>query len=192
MEKDDLYFAVGTALSLVALVITILGTDWKAVRGKLKMPQVRKRDWVIAGFLALSLCFSITGWYKETHRDLLKWTMQQGQEEEIYQKTFRNEEVVLDGKRFDHCTFDNVTFVYHATKPVDYIEANFVPNGKIFLRSDNDSVKGFMTIYSWLSHQPNIGEVFGGSIDESGNITSQFDDVVVPPQQPQEPAPKQR
>jgi hypothetical protein len=41
--------------------------------------------------------------------------------ETVARRTFRNESVDLDGKRFWDCTFNNVTLRFHGTGPVEFM-----------------------------------------------------------------------
>jgi hypothetical protein len=59
-------------------------------------------------------------------------------------KTYRNEEVILDGYAYSNCEFYNVTFVYNGTTPIHFSN-NKVFGPKIF-KSDNDSVLGAWTM----------------------------------------------
>ena len=88
----------------------------------------------------------------------------------IYGKTFRNQEVVLDGNKYDHCTFDNVTFVYDGIKPTSINACTFITSGKYFLRSHNDAVNGFEQIQYFLTHLPGISVTLRGQVDQYGNI----------------------
>ena len=112
------------------------------------------------------------GWYKIDHVDKLHFTMRADQEEKVYGHSYRNEVVELDGKRFDHCKFDNVTFSYHATAPVDFVECDFttVSGTKYFLSTDNDAAKAFSKLQYFLSHLPGRGGSYEGEVDPNGNI----------------------
>jgi hypothetical protein len=56
------------------------------------------------------------------------------QQENVPSRLFRQEAVVLDGKNFMQCKFDNVTLVYNGTAPAALVGANFANN--IVLRSE--------------------------------------------------------
>ena len=58
--------------------------------------------------------------------------------ESVLNKTFRNERVVLDGKSFSGCTFQNVTFEYNGTAPFDLVKNNIY--GSYILDSKNDEI----------------------------------------------------
>jgi hypothetical protein len=105
--------------------------------------------------------------------DRLKWTMTEAQLTVIYGRTFRNEVVELDGKKFDHCFFDNVTFLYHALEPTAFFESRFnLDQGKAYvLRTDNDAVKGFIGIQNSLTSLPGVSQTIVGNIDSFGNFT---------------------
>jgi hypothetical protein len=84
----------------------------------------------------------------------------------IYGKTFRNETVELDGKSFDHCTFENVTLVYHGTGLWDFKESTFGPS---LLRTDNASIKAFNQL---LEFYRKTGRQMSDMhfVDENGNV----------------------
>jgi hypothetical protein len=102
----------------------------------------------------------------------LMWLLNAGQLEVIYGRSYRNEEVTVDGKKFDHCNFENITFFYHGTAPWAFIESKFItsPNTKYYLRTDNDSIKGYTDLTEFLSDMPGMKERFRGTIDDKGNI----------------------
>jgi hypothetical protein len=58
----------------------------------------------------------------------------------IVGKTFRNQEVELDGAAYSECKFCNVTFKYNGTTPIQF-DHNSI-NGQIWFKSDNPSVNG--------------------------------------------------
>jgi len=45
------------------------------------------------------------------------WEPDQRKLEPIIMQSFSNQEIILDGKHFDECTFKNVTLVYEGKKP---------------------------------------------------------------------------
>jgi hypothetical protein len=55
--------------------------------------------------------------------------------ERVYNPTFANETVVLDGKFFINPTFDNVTLVYNGLGPFGWDKANWIKHdGKLLVR----------------------------------------------------------
>lgn len=60
-------------------------------------------------------------------------------------KKFYNERVVLDGKKYEDCTFENVTFVYNGTTPVHFSHNRVM--GRVLFASDNPSVNMSMVVF---------------------------------------------
>jgi hypothetical protein len=165
MDKDDFYFAVGTLLAVLAF----FGLDWKFVKGRFWMPHLTRRETLFFFLLLASVILSGVGWYKSSHRDLLHWRMQPADEELVYGKHFRNESVELDGKRFDHCTFENVTMIYHGLAPMDFVETSF--KGNVFIKTDNQAAQGYMKISEWIKSLPNFDRSLGVTeLDDKGNV----------------------
>jgi hypothetical protein len=137
MDKDDVYFAIGTAIALLAL----LGMDWKLVWGRIAMPTkpTRWREIFLLAAVIGSLAMSATGWYQAEHPKVDAWKFPQTQT--IYAKSYINETVELDGKVFDHCHFENVKLLYHGLGPVSFVQADF--KGQIWLGSDNIGIRNF-------------------------------------------------
>ena len=70
MGKDDIYFAIGTLLAVLAL----FGMDWKLVRGRLSVsgkPKRRERFLLVA--VIGSLAISSIGWYQAQHPNVTAW-----------------------------------------------------------------------------------------------------------------------
>jgi hypothetical protein len=63
--------------------------------------------------------------------------------ETVLAKTFRNETVVLDGKSFAGCAFENVTFQYDAAGPFDLVNNKI--QGSYVLSSKNPRVLALLT-----------------------------------------------
>jgi hypothetical protein len=89
-------------------------------------------------------------------------------EQLVYGQSFRNESVEIDGKKFDHCKFENVTIVFHALAPADFLECQWT--GAIYLKTDNDGAKGFMMLMEQMRHTPGLSMFKVGSVDNKGNI----------------------
>jgi hypothetical protein len=60
-------------------------------------------------------------------------------------KTFRNEVIILDGTKYVGCTFENVTFKYNGTTPIQ-LSGNQV-SGTIRLATDNPAISAMS---NWL------------------------------------------
>ena len=79
-------------------------------------------------------------------------------------RTFENEAVHLDGRRFGHCTFNNVTLIYHGKARVDLINSKF--SGGIIMQTDNPAVMTFVAMKDQLSGIP------GTTVRASGPSTT--------------------
>jgi hypothetical protein len=99
--------------------------------------------------------------------DYTKW--QSDKNETISRRNYLNETVEIDGKLFDHCKFTNVTLMYHGLGATTFLEPQFV--GSVALRTDNQAVKGFGILESFLRSAPNTSSFTLGEVDPStGNI----------------------
>jgi hypothetical protein len=167
VDKDDVYFVIGTALAILGL----LSMDWKLVWGRLTMP-VKPRRWREVFLLVVvisSLGFSITGWYHGEHPSVDTWYFPQQQT--VYAKSFLNETVELDGKVFDHCNFENVKLIYHGLGPVSLIQGNF--KGQVWLGSDNLAIRNFGTADAELKKVGDLIQLHSWvTMDKNGNLTS--------------------
>jgi hypothetical protein len=74
----------------------------------------------------------------------------------IEHQQFVNETVTLDGNEFVDVSFENVTFMYHGTAPMNFISTTFVPatTGKLQARlgSDNPVVMQTLMIANAMQH----------------------------------------
>ena len=119
---------------------------------------------LIAGFLLAGM--SIFGaWRKQKFPT--KWTFKQSEETVVYGHTFANEKVEIDGKKFDHCTFRDVTLFYHGVAPVDFVVCNFT--GNLTIETDNDAAKAFMRLSQMARNLPHITGVEVMEKDDRGN-----------------------
>lgn len=134
-------------------------------------PSVWRQRFLLAMVVG-GLVMTSIGWYRSEHKSCLKWATTQADEQLVYGKHFFNETVELDGKKFDHCTFEDVTFLYHATAPVDFVESSFThKQGHVmFLKTDNDAAKGFMKFAYLMQGLPNMTEIVAGEVDKNGNV----------------------
>ena|ERR1051326_728802 len=119
MDKDDIYFLVGTALALLAF----FGVDYQLVRGRLAMASNSRLKAIVTPILILaSLAISSYGFYfnrRSPSPD--QWQYERTHSlEDVSQKHFENEEIQMDGKAFHDDTFNNVTFLYDGLHPVTF------------------------------------------------------------------------
>jgi len=61
----------------------------------------------------------------------------------IINKHFRNERIVLDGKSFSNCIFDNVSFEWNGTAPFDLV-GNTISDSSRVLASNNRTISAWM------------------------------------------------
>src|SRR5579883_332373 len=121
---------------------------------------------LVVGFLLAA--FSLyASWTPKSYP--IKWTMTRENEQVIYGRIYRNETVEIDGKKFDHCQFENATLLYHAVAPVDFLNDQF--RGTVLLKTDNDAAKGFLKLATDIQTIPGIAKVMVGEVDKNGNIT---------------------
>jgi hypothetical protein len=167
VDKDDVYFAIGTVLALLGL----LGVDWKLVWGRLSKPAKpsRRRELFLLVAVMGSLVMSITGWYRTEHPNVDTWKFPQQQT--IYAKSFVNETVELDGKIFDHCHFENVKLLYHGLGPVSFIQADF--KGQAWVGSDNIAIQNFGIANAVLENKGTMIQLHSWvQMDKNGNPIS--------------------
>lgn len=102
--------------------------------------------------------------------DVNRWHSEK--QETIYAKSFMNETIEIDGKKFDHCTFQNVKLMFHGNAPVEFVEARFL-SGTVYLGSDNIAIQQFMILRQQFDKMlmPTAGWV---TFDKNGNTMQQF------------------
>src|SRR5262249_48112704 len=71
----------------------------------------------------------------------------------VINKTFQNQDVMLDGYSYTHCIFINVTFVYNGTTPFQMTDSK--ATGNIRVRSDNPAVTGAFALIKAINLGPN-------------------------------------
>lgn len=67
---------------------------------------------------------------------------------QVHNKHFRNERVVLDGKQFWKCKFENVTFVYKGIGPVTFLDASF--EGQVKLDVEDTASSTLLSVVQLL------------------------------------------
>jgi hypothetical protein len=157
-------FVMGAVLFLVQVWPV---PQWRAKTASVQLFAPRLLGLVLViGFLLAALSIYLA-WQKPPQM-ALKWTKTQADEQLVYGQSFRNESVEIDGKKFDHCKFENVTIVFHALAPADFLECQWT--GAIYLKTDNDGAKGFMMLMEQMRHTPGLSMFKVGSVDNKGNI----------------------
>ncbi len=106
------------------------------------MPRIR---WLAVALVlfALNLGMSSLGLYRSFAKDCRQW--QSTKQDVVYGINFRNERVELDGKLFDHCTFENVTFVYDGLAPSGLKASTILP-GKLGFLVRNRPAQALQTL----------------------------------------------
>jgi len=123
VDRDDIYFGIGTALALLAF----FGVDWKRIKKSLAqrgetMPKTPfpKRQILFLALIVASLVMSSIGWYVSYSNKPQTYEEFSGARkklEEVRLQTFVNEVVELDGKHFIDCDFLHVTLIYRGHEP---------------------------------------------------------------------------
>jgi hypothetical protein len=149
MVKDNwlFIFAAVQALGSVFSVLVFFGITWSSTKTNLGS-AVTNQAHVISMILMIvlltgSFLASGIGWYRVRHRQSFTVTPTD-QQEIVYGKSFANERVELDGKRFQKCTFENVTLVYHGTTNFSF-ESN-VFKGSLSMDTDSGAVAAMLML----------------------------------------------
>jgi hypothetical protein len=135
MSILDLLNYIGIPIMTLGAIIFILqafGVEFPRIQGvETKMSNKWK---LIIGTLVLLLSWGMSG--ISLYRSLqpkpgmnLKATADAWatyRYEPVLGRHFFNEAVVLDGKHFANCTFENVTFIYQGTAPVQIVDSRLI------------------------------------------------------------------
>lgn len=157
--------AISTFAAVMAFLQVVLGwATYRASTGRPVLPLLPQargllRFWpVVVGIL-----LAVSTWALNT-RPAEEIRYQSVEREEVANKTFTNEIVQLDGKRFRRCVFENVRLQFAGVKPFDLVDVQF--RGTVQLESGskplNDALKLAALIHSQSS------EVEYGEVDPDG------------------------
>lgn len=116
MSRDSwlfLFAAISALGALAGLLPKVAG--W--------LPAMKPMVWVAIA-IALSLILSLVGFIRSLHS--VPAYNKNAKLERIEDKEFVNTEVVLDGKRFHRCRFENVTYICKGTAPFELERCTFV------------------------------------------------------------------
>lgn len=92
---------------------------------------------IVITLAGISILYSGEGSNRQIQeRDRWEYKISKAQER-IIGKSFRNERIVLDGKSFVNCRFDNVTMEYNGTAPFELLSNSF---GGLILTSKNPGI----------------------------------------------------
>jgi len=117
--------------------------------------------------VSVGLALSITSLYLSYTKNCKRWPSTKM--ETIYGRAFRDEEVKLDGKKFDHCTFENVSFRFNGVAIYSFNDSHFVSGTLPQFRSDNDIVMGSLYLATLLSRAFPGRNINWIQIDQYGN-----------------------
>jgi hypothetical protein len=154
-----------------------------------KIPILRDKRLPLSTGLICGIVLSLSVWLllregmAETKYDSRKW--QSDKNEVMSRKSYLNETVEIDGKTFDHCSFTNVTLMYHGTASTSFLDSTF--QGSLALRTDNVAAKGFGFLQSYLRAAPGVVSYTLGEIDDKGNIREIEKMTKNPPATPSKP-----
>jgi hypothetical protein len=73
--------------------------------------------------------------------------------QQVLDRHFTNERVPLDGMRYRHCTFENVTFVYQGTDSGIIEDAHLTG---VNYYSDNPSILAYVSLLKQMGHLPRL------------------------------------
>jgi hypothetical protein len=65
---------------------------------------------------------------------------------QIRDKTFRSQDVQVDGNEFINCTFDNVVFKFAGQAPFAFVTDHFEKGGKLGVASDSRPIQAAMEL----------------------------------------------
>jgi hypothetical protein len=131
---------VGFAVLLFAAIIAVVRRGGKA--GFWAWRDVAPSQWAFVVLCAIGIVsFGLNiarqaGWLGATE---FNYNATQ-KLEAVVSAAYDNQTVVLDGRDFENCTFDNVTFIYKGTAPFVMTDPHFVNGGTIVIGSPNPVV----------------------------------------------------
>lgn len=121
--------------------------SWTLEKLNLFSPETRQ-----SGVIPYVLSFSvaavlITLWLINPKHDLTKFPPKIL--EVVSGKTYIGGMVEIDGKRFENCTFQDVTLMYHGTDTYSIIKPTWT--GSVYLRTDNKAIHDFWELYKEIT-----------------------------------------
>ncbi|PYX01307.1 MAG: hypothetical protein DMG89_01830 [Acidobacteria bacterium] len=136
-------------IQLALWIIIVVGFLVKLRKDEAEMPLWITSTKVMAVAILIGFCLSSFSLYTAYKRptDCLHWHDQQLQV--IYGKHFKNEVVDLDGNKFDHCEFENVTFRFNGTAGYSFNQCRNT-GSSLTIRTDNDAVNAGISLIKIL------------------------------------------
>src|SRR5262249_27355182 len=105
------------------------------------LPALKPSAWAFIG-IALSLLLSAWGFYQSLHS--VPAFDDSGDLTPINNAEFRNQEVEIDGKAFDGCTFTNVTYVIKGQRFFSFKRCIF--SGSRIIKTENLGLDGLVSL----------------------------------------------
>lgn len=112
-----------------------------------------------------------------------------GIQETIRHHTFSNESVEVDGKEFDQCSFENVTFTYRGTGTFKFNKVTF-KGEKIVTQTDSKAARGYTELRDFLTSLPGVSSVAHGVKNpDTGEVTVHFNETKIQLNEPRSSQP---
>jgi hypothetical protein len=169
----DIAMLVLAAICGICSVITTVPvvSGWLSQNAGASQKNPKKGRWLLVlGLSTFALIFSGVGLYRTIHYgDYKKW--QSPKQEAVYERSFVNETVEVDGKLFDRCHFENVKLLYHGRGPVSFNDSEL--KGSVMFGSDNIAINQFMITKTSLDQNKGLFQLHSWvQMDSNGNPIS--------------------
>jgi hypothetical protein len=155
--------AILDALEKLGFNVRVYGRQ-KTVTRAMDTGYSKKSAWtaITLAFVAF-LLFGISFYFSYNKADPTKFPPRVL--EVVSGKTFIGQMVEIDGKRFEYCTFERVTLMYHGTAAYEFVNASW--KDSIFLRTDNVAIENYWTLQRSLAAISS--QVKSYQLDKEGN-----------------------
>jgi hypothetical protein len=152
MSKESWLFLFAAICAVGVLV------DW-ATKAMGLVPQMTRMNWAVVGVV---LCLIASGWGFYRSLRMVPGFESGAKQDPINDKQFFNEEVILDGKHFDRCRFENITFVLKGIKPYSLTNCDFY--GSIVIKPDNPSLASLLALQKGIGMIPSDTRFIGDGL----------------------------
>jgi hypothetical protein len=86
----------------------------------------------------------------------------------VHHRTFENQVVLLDGYKYEHCRFRNVTFKITGAAPFTLVKPEMA--GQVHIESAHPVLKSYDTLRDFIVASYPVGNFKGGIKDDYGNV----------------------
>ena len=145
MKLERAYYVAGIGVFFLML-LSAIGVDLKKWT---RMPLAPSSSSVLTVLAIVGIIITAFGLYR-SYLGGYKNMVDTGHP--IIDRVFRNEVVKIDGKVFQRCTFENVTFEYAAHQPFQIQNCNFV--GKRIIKAATPEVEATILLLRGLGVNP--------------------------------------